>query len=181
MRFTKRIDCLMSWCCQIVNYQPSARRTRGDVMEMPEASNQAKEHLIKEQFLKFGASHKGTISQIRNNNSASKGRKEGSSGKTFYFDRKFTHIRSPDKNDPQFDYKCRHSVLVEFNRTLTDMGLATVSVGTFHNWLKKHRPYVGICPSMSDCDKCEEFEEQISRCQQVSNRLIQSGNTPEGN
>ena len=134
------------------------------------ASNQAKEHLIKEQFLKF-----------IDNNSASNGRKEGSSGKTFYFDRKFTQIRSPDKNDPQFDYKCRHSVLVEFNRTLTDMGLATVSVGTFHNWLKKHRPYVGICPSMSDyCDKCKEFEEEISRCQQVLNRLIQSGNTPEG-
>ena len=133
-------------------------------------SNQAKDHRIKEQFFKFV-----------DNNSASNGRKEGSSGKTFYFDRKFTQIRSPDKKDPQFDYKSRHSVLMEFNRTLTDMDLATVSVGTFHNWLKKYRPFVGICPSMSDyCDQCKEFEEEISRCQQILNRLIQSGNTPEG-
>ena len=40
------------------------------------------------------------------------------------------------------------SVLFESNRSLTEKGLGTVSVGTFHNWLKKHRSYVGICPSL---------------------------------
>ena len=88
---------------------------------------------------------------------------------------------TPDKKDPQFEYKCKHSVLFEFNRTLTEDGLTPISVGTFHNWLKQHRPYIGICPSMSDyCDKCKEFEEEISRCQQIINRLIQSGHATEG-
>ena len=133
-------------------------------------SNHAKSGSVQEHFLLFV-----------DNNSASNGRKEGSYGKTYYFDRKFTQIRTPDKNDPQFQYKCKRSVLFEFNRTLTENGLGTISVGTFHNWLKKHRPYVGICPSMSDyCDTCKELQEEISRCQQIVNRLIQSGNTPEG-
>ena len=133
-------------------------------------SNCAKSDDIMERFLLFVGS-----------NSASNGRKEGSSGKTFYFDRKFTQIRTPDKKDPQFEYKCKHSVLFEFNRTLTEDGLTPISVGTFHNWLKQHRPYIGICPSMSDyCDKCKEFEEEISWCQQIINRLIQSGHATEG-
>ena len=132
-------------------------------------SNRAKSDDIMERFLLFVYS-----------NSASYGRKEKSSRKTFYFDCKFTQIRAPDKKDPQFEYKCKHSVLFEFNRTLTEDGLTPISVGTFHNWLKQHRPYIGICPSMSDyCDKCKEFEE-ISRCQQIINRLIQSGHATEG-
>ena len=132
-------------------------------------SNHAKSDDMIERFILFVDS-----------NSASNGRKEGSSGKTFYFDCKFTQIRTPDKKDPQFDYKCKHSVLYEFNRTLTEDGLKPISVGTFHNWLKQHRPYVGICPSMSDyCDKCKEFEEDISRSQQIINRLVQSGHATE--
>ena len=66
-------------------------------------------------------------------NSASNGRKEGSAGKTFYFDRKVTQIRTPDKRHSQFEYKCKHSVLFEFNRTLMEDGLEPISVGTFHN------------------------------------------------
>ena len=68
--------------------------------------NRAKSDDIMERYLLFVDS-----------TSASNGRKEGSSGKTFYFDRKFTQIRTPDKKDPQFDYKCKHSVLLEFNCT----------------------------------------------------------------
>ena len=76
-------------------------------------------------------------------------------------------------------YKCKHSVLFEFNRTSED-DLKPISVGTFHNRLKQHCPYVGIRPSMSDyCDKCKEFEEEISRCQQIVNRLVQSGHATE--
>ena len=83
-------------------------------------SNHAKSDDVMERFLLFV-----------DRNSASNGRKEGSSGKTFYFDRKFTQIRTPDKKDPQFEYKCKHSVLFEFNRTLTEDGLEPISVGTF--------------------------------------------------
>lgn len=128
-------------------------------------SNHAKSNDILERFLDFV-----------DKNSAPNGRKEGSYGKTYYFDRKFTQIRTPDNTDPQFEYKNSHSVLYEFNRTLTEDGLQSISIGTFHNWLKKHRHYVGICPSMSDyCDKCKELEEEINRSRQRVNRLIQSG------
>ena len=52
-----------------------------------------------------------------------------------------------------------NEVFYEFNCTLAMEGLGSISVGTF-NWLKKYRPYVGICPPMSDyCDKCKEHEE----------------------
>ena len=132
-------------------------------------SHNAKSDTVLEKFLAF-------VDQ----NSSPNGRKEGSHGKTYYFDRKFTQIRTPDKSDPQFNYKCNHSVLYEFNRTLDEDGLQTISVGTFHNWLKKHRSYIGICPSMSDyCDTCKELEEKICRCRQRVNRLIQSGHTLE--
>ena len=49
-------------------------------------SNHAKPDAILERFLLFV-----------DNNSSSNGRKEGSYGKTYYFDRKFTQIRTPDK------------------------------------------------------------------------------------
>ena len=133
-------------------------------------SNNAKGDEVLQKFLQFV-----------DTNSASNGRKEGSHGKTFYFDRKFTQIRIPNKDDSQVEYKCKHSVLFEFNRTLTEEGLQPISSGTFHNWLKKYRPFVGICPLMSDyCDKCKEFEQEISRYQQIVNRLCQSGHSSEG-
>ena len=63
-------------------------------------------------------------------------------------------------------------MLFEFNRTLIEEGLKLDSTGTFHNWLKKHPPFVGVCPAMSDyCDKCKEFEQEISRHRQIANRL----------
>ena len=114
-------------------------------------------------------------------NSASNRRKEGSHGKTFYFNPKFTQIRTPNKDDPQYNYKCKRSVLYEFNRTLAMDGLGSISVETTFNWLKKYRPYVGICPPMSDyCDTCKEHEEEMSCCRQVINRLLQSGNATPG-
>ena len=88
--------------------------------------------------------------------------KKGSHGKSYYFGRRFTQIRTPNVDDPQFEYKCKRSVLYEFNRTLTSDGLGSISVGTMFNWMKKYRPYVGICPSMSDyCDTCKEKNEDI--------------------
>ena len=122
--------------------------------------------------------HNEAIHLFVDSNSTSNGQKEGSSGKTFYFDRKFIRICTPDKKDLQIEYKCKHSVLFEFNRTLTEDGLTLTSVGTFHNWLKQHRLYIGICPLMSDYyDKCKEFEEETTGCQQIINRLVQSGHT----
>ena len=57
-------------------------------------SNHAKSDAILERFLAFV-----------DKNSAPNGRKEGSYGNTYYFHRKFTQIRTPDKKDPQFEYK----------------------------------------------------------------------------
>ena len=72
-------------------------------------------------------------------------------------------------------------MLFEFNRTLIEEGLKPVSTATYHNWLKKHRPFVDVCPTMSDyCDKGKEFEQEISQHQQIANRLYQSGNSNEG-
>lgn len=71
-------------------------------------------------------------------------------------------------------------MLYEFNHTLDKEGMGNISVGTFHSWLKQHRPYVGICPSQSDyCDKCKEFHEEIARARQIANRLKQSGHSTE--
>ena len=107
--------------------------------------------------------------------------KKGSHGKSYYFDRRFTQIRTPNVDDPQFEYKCKRSVLYEFNRTLTSDGLGSISVGTMFNWMKKYRPYVGICPSMSEyCDTCKEKNEEISRYKQIITRLIQSGHATQG-
>ena len=90
-------------------------------------------------------------------NSSPNGRKEGSHGPTFYFNPKITMMRTPDKKISQYSYKCAHSVLFEFNRSLEEDGLRAISVGTFYSWLKQHRPYIGICPSQSDyCDRCKE-------------------------
>ena len=89
-------------------------------------------------------------------------------------------MRNPNTDDPQYEYKCNHSVLYEFNRTLEEEGMGTISVGTFHSWLKQHRPYVSICPLQSDfCDKCKECQEKIARARQVANRLKQSGHATE--
>ena len=59
--------------------------------------------------------------------------KKGNTGKTYYFDRKFSQIRTPNKNDSQYEYKCSHSVLHEFNWSLIFERLETISVGTAHN------------------------------------------------
>lgn len=111
-------------------------------------SNHSKSNVVQQKFLDFV-----------DKNSASSGHKEGSHGKTYYFDRKFTQIHTQDKDDAQYDYK------YEFNRSLLFYGLGSIAVGTMFNWIKKYRPYVGIFPSMSDyCDRCKELNEEISRC-----------------
>ena len=113
-------------------------------------------------------------------NSTSNGRKEGSHGATYYFDPKFLMLRTTNRDDPQYEYKCQHSVLFELNRTLTEEGLSPISVGTFHTWLKQHRPYISVCPQCTDyCDSCKEYQEEIARSRQIVNRLKQSGSSIE--
>ena len=130
-------------------------------------SNNAKSKAVLQKFLEFVDS-----------NSAPNGRKEGSHGATYYFNPKFSLLQTPKTSDAQYQYKCNHSVLYEFNRTLQEEGMNTISVGTFHSWLKQHRPYIGICPTQSDyCDKCKEYNEEIARTRQIANRLKQSGNS----
>lgn len=132
-------------------------------------SNNAKSQAVLNKFLEFVDS-----------NSAPNGRREGSHGATYYFNPKFSLLRVPNTNDTQYDYKCNHSVLYELNRSLEEEGMKTISVGTFHSWLKQHRPYVGICPTQSDyCDKCKGYNEDIARARQIANRLKQSGNSNE--
>ena len=58
--------------------------------------------------------------QLVDKNSASNGHIEGSHGKMIYFDRKFTQIRIPNKDDSQVEYNFKHSILFEFNHTLTE-------------------------------------------------------------
>ena len=64
-------------------------------------------------------------------NSSPNGCKEGSHGATYYFNTKFSLVQIPNTDDPQYEYKCNHSVLYEFNRTLEEEGMGTISVGTF--------------------------------------------------
>ena len=87
-------------------------------------------------------------------------------------------MRTPNVDDPQYEYKCNHSVLYELNRTLEEAKFLVVhftlgSSNTTHT-------YIGICPAQSDyCDKCKEYEEEIARAWQIANRLKQSRHSTE--
>ena len=70
-------------------------------------SNHAKSEAVVETFLNFVDS-----------NSSPNGRKEGSHGATYV--PKFSLMRTPNLDDSQYEYKCKHSVLYEFNHTLED-------------------------------------------------------------
>jgi hypothetical protein len=85
------------------------------------------------------------VLEFVDSNSSPNERKEGSHGATYYFNPKFSLVRTPNRDDPQYEYKCNHSVLYEFNRTLEEKSSGKISVGTFHMWHKQHHPYVGIC------------------------------------
>ena len=63
-------------------------------------SNNAKDGVVLQKFLEFV-----------DNNSASNGRKEGSHGPTFYFSPKFTMLRVPNKDDPQYEYIHEYMIL----------------------------------------------------------------------
>ena len=131
--------------------------------------NRAKSDDIMERYLLFVDS-----------NSASNGRKEGSSGKHSILIANLLKFVLLTKRILNLITSVSIVSCWSLIARLTEDGLKPISVETFHNWLKQHRPYVGIRPSMSDyCDKCKEFEEEISRCQQIVNRMVQSGHATE--
>ena len=129
-------------------------------------SNHAKDERVLHMFLDFV-----------DNNSAPNGRKEGSHGKTYYFNPKFSMIRSPNKSDPQFAFKCRHSVLHEFNSSLKVWEESQL-VHSIHgyNSIVLTLEYVLI---VQYCDTCKDYNEEISRARQTINRLRQSGHSSE--
>ena len=85
-------------------------------------SNNAKDEAVLEKLLDFA-----------DNNSSPNGQKEGSHGATNYFYPKFSIKQTPNHDDPQFEFKCKHSVPYEFNHTLEEEGMGKVSIGTFHS------------------------------------------------
>ena len=88
-------------------------------------------------------------------NSQPNGRSDDSSGPTRYFLSKFSSIQTPKKDLPQYEEKLARSVVAEFNRSQVELGRGTCSNGSAHNWLKKHRPKVAVCPHKQDyCDTC---------------------------
>ena len=51
------------------------------------------------------------------------------------------------------------------------------SNGSSHNWLKAHRPKVGICPHQEDyCDTYSRKKNEIHAKQTTINLLLQSSN-----
>lgn len=109
-------------------------------------------------------------------NTQPNGRASDSSGPTSYFLPNFTTIQTPKKNVSNFPERCNRSVVFEFNRAQQESGKTGCSNGTAHNWLKKHRPKVAICPHKLDyCDTCAKKNELIHAKQTTINRLKQTG------
>ena len=108
-------------------------------------------------------------------NSQPNGRSEDSSGPTCYFLPKFTTIQAPKQGISHYEERLRRSVVGEFNRSQTEAGRGTCSNGSTHNWLRKHRPKLSICPHQEDyCDTCCKRKEEIRAKQTAINRLLAS-------
>ena len=123
-------------------------------------SNFAKQDVRKD-FLRFVDS-----------NTQPNGRSADSSGPTFYFSPKFTTIQSPIPTVHHFEERVTCSVVGEFNRVQREEGKGECSNGSSHNWLKKFRPKVAICPHQEDyCDTCSKFIADVNAKQTVINRL----------
>ena len=63
-----------------------------------------------------------TFYDFVDNNSSPNGRKKAV-GATYYSNSKFFIIRTPNYDDPQYEFKCIHSVLYKFKRTLEQEGM----------------------------------------------------------
>ena len=113
-------------------------------------------------------------------NSHPNGRSEDSSGPTSYFLPKFTTIliQSPKPGTSHYQERVKRSVVGEFNRAQTEAGRGTCSNGSSHDWLKKYRPKVSVCPHQEDyCDTCSKRKEEIRAKQTTINRLLAAAAT----
>ena len=111
------------------------------------------------------------------NNTQPNGRSADSSGPTHYFLPKRTTIQTPKVGVTHYEERLSRSVVGEFNRVQQESGQGVCSNGSTHNWLKAHRPKVGICPHQKDyCDTCSRKKNEIHAKQMTINRLLQSSN-----
>ncbi len=110
-------------------------------------------------------------------NTQPNGRSADSSGPTHYFLPKFATIQTPKPTVAHYEERLARSVVGEFNRVQQETGGGVCSNGSSHNWLKAHRPKVGICPHQEDyCDTCSRKKTEIHAKQTTINRLLQSSN-----
>ncbi len=110
-------------------------------------------------------------------NSQPNGRSADSSGPTFYFSPKYATIQSPKRTVTNYEERSLRSVVGEFNRTQRERDRGECSNGSSHNWLKKFRPKLAICPHVEDyCDTCAKTKEEINGRQTKINRWLQSSN-----
>lgn len=111
-------------------------------------------------------------------NSQPNGRSADSTGPTHYFLPIFTTLQTPKVGVSHYQERVRRSVVGEFNRAQTECGRGTCSNGSCHNWIKKYRPKVGICPDQDDyCDTCAKSKEGIRGKQTAINRLRASASS----
>jgi len=113
------------------------------------------------------------------NNSQPNGRRVGSHGALHFLNSKFDRINEPlsSEEDKSEQWK-RRSLVYEFNRSLDNK--RKISNGTAKKWLKKYRPKHAISPRKTDyCEMCVECQEQKKRCETISMRLKQTGNSNE--
>ncbi len=110
-------------------------------------------------------------------NTQPNGRSADSSGPTHFFLPKFATIQAPKSKVSHYQERLARSVVGEFNRVQRESGENSISNGSSHNWLKAHRPKVGICPHQEDyCDTCSRRKAEIHAKQTTINRLLQSSN-----
>ena len=77
-----------------------------------------------------------------------------------------------------YQERVSRSVVGEFNRIQHENGLGECSNGSSHNWLKKYRPKVAICPHREDyCDTCSKHNVEVHAKQTTINRLRQASNS----
>ena len=102
-------------------------------------------------------------------NSQPNGRSENSSGPRHYFLSKFTTIKQMRPTTMNV-----LGILLYVNSTVHSWNLVggTCSNGSAHNWLKKNRPKVSVCPKQDYCDTCSQRKEQIRAKQTTINQLL---------
>lgn len=124
---------------------------------------------------KYGIHH--DFIQFVDFNSQPNGRSADSSGPTSYFLPKFSTIQCPKVSVPNYEERLARSVVGEFNREQRERGRGECSNGSSHNWLKRERPKVAICPHQEDYyDTCSKTKIEMHAKQTTINRLLQSAN-----